>query len=259
MKFTYNTGKVGSERWNIAQDSEKEFWGEFTEESMKEMKKNYERKTQILFERWFEKIKINKNTRILQIGCGPFDIINCIKIGKKYSIDPLSDFYKKRFNFDYKKANLKKGIGESLPFQDKFFDIVILANVLDHTQSPDKVLSEIKRVLKEEGVFYIENYFYQETFILLAKIWRFINKKFRKRIFNIHHPYMFSLFELKKIIFKYFIIDKQVIGEDLYSETNNIYDLRKKMMNDKKLIKRILAVFGLIGGINYTAIYRKNN
>lgn len=45
-----------------------------------------------------------------------------------------------------------KGDGENLPFPDNSFDYVVLMEVLSHVHDPKKVLKEIKRVLKSNGV-----------------------------------------------------------------------------------------------------------
>ena len=45
-----------------------------------------------------------------------------------------------------------KGDGENLPFPDNSFDYVVLMEVLSHVHDPQKVLKEIKRVLKKNGV-----------------------------------------------------------------------------------------------------------
>ena len=44
-------------------------------------------------------------------------------------------------------------VGEYLPFPDRFFDLVIAADTIEHTFKPEKTLAEIKRVLKPGGVF----------------------------------------------------------------------------------------------------------
>ncbi len=47
----------------------------------------------------------------------------------------------------------KTGAGESLPFEDRSFGVVTCCDVLEHVRDLPKVVSEISRVLKPEGVF----------------------------------------------------------------------------------------------------------
>lgn len=44
-------------------------------------------------------------------------------------------------------------VGECLPYRDGFFDLVVAADTLEHAFDPRKVLSEVHRVLKPDGVF----------------------------------------------------------------------------------------------------------
>ena len=46
--------------------------------------------------------------------------------------------------------------GESLPFPDESFDLVYSANVLEHTENPERVLMESVRVLRPGGVLHME-------------------------------------------------------------------------------------------------------
>jgi len=48
------------------------------------------------------------------------------------------------------------GDGEELPFEDESFDVVYSANVLEHTESPERVLSEAFRVLRRGGLCHME-------------------------------------------------------------------------------------------------------
>lgn len=249
--------KVTLQRWEIAQESEKIYWKGFTTDSLiKHSRERYKKKAKILLKEWSKFIKIDKNSRILQIGCGPEDIINYFSIGKRYSIDPLAEFYKKKFDFDYNDLHFQKGVGEKIPFPDNYFDIVILENVLDHTHSSSKVLSEVNRVLKKKGIFHFGNYFYQKRFIQLAKVWGGIKKIFTGEIFNIHHPHMFTSMDLKQIISKTFLVIHEEIGRDI-EIVNNIEELKKKKRKSKKLTVRIPAFFGLYGIIKYTSICKK--
>ncbi|MBI2630278.1 methyltransferase domain-containing protein [Candidatus Pacearchaeota archaeon] len=251
--------EVSLERWNIAQNSEKEMWAQYDTKFLSDYtQKFYAKKAEVLLAEIKPYIKITKKSRFLQIGCGPADIINCIKVGEKHSIDPLAGFYKQSFKMNYKLSHLVQGKGEELPYKDKYFDVVILANVLDHTHNPDKVLSEINRVLKDNGILYFENHFYQKSFLLLAKIFGFFKRVFRGEIFNIHHPHMFPLDVLKNRISTRFTILSEIIGRDIEDNVYNLQDLKERRKTEK-FTRRFPAKFGLLGVINYTSYVRNKN
>ena len=249
--------KVSKDRWEVAQGGEKKFWDNFdTEEIRKNHEEAYKKEIEVYSKRWSKFIKLNEKTKILQIGCGPLDIINYLEKGELHSVDPLADFYKKKFNFDYKKSNLVKAQGEKLPYKNGYFDLVILENVLDHTSNPEKVLSESKRVLKEGGILHFECAFYQRPFLWISKIWGPIKELLTKETFNIHHPHMWSLKKLKKLVKKYFITHRERIAERINPPTNNLSDLRKFKLQGK-LTQKIPAMFWLLGNINYSCICTK--
>lgn len=252
--------KVSSkERWDLAQNAEKGFWGGLSEEFVEKHSRSFIKKADFLTELLSKYKKINSKTKFLQIGCACYDIINYLKIGQKYSIDPLADFYKSRFRFDYKKTNLVSGIGENLPYPDNTFDVVILANVLDHTQDPQKVLLEANRVMKKDGILFFENHFYQNGFLILSSLYSFLKSFFSKGPFNICHPHMFSLKELKHILTQRFnIFFEDEIGRDIERGITNLKELRKFLMKEK-LSRRIPAFFGLLGTIIFTCLCRKKN
>ncbi len=247
--------KISSERWKIAQDSEKEFWKEFNPDIVNELGRYHSEKAEVLTKDFEKFILINEKTKILQVGCAAIDVINYMG-GDTYSIDPLADFYKKRFKIDYKKTKFVKGVAESLPYTDKYFDIVIYDNVLDHVYWPEKTMQEIKRVLKDEGTVFFACHFYQESFIHLSRIYDLTRKFFGKGIFNIHHPYMFNLHNLKKVISTDFEILNADIGKEI-GIFENFQDLKEKKCSDKNARIRIPAKFGLFGIINYSCFLKK--
>jgi len=258
------TKKIPSTRWNTAQNSEEEYWSDYTTESLlEESAGRYPKKAKILLKEWSAHITVINNTKILQIGCGPEDVINYFQIGELYSIDPLAEFYKRKFNLDYNNSNIKQARGEEIPFPDKCFDIVILINVLDHTEIPDKVISEANRVLKDNGIFHFENYIYQKKFIQLAKTWGKIKETFTRDIFNIHHPFMFTVQDVKRIVSKKFTIIQEDVGRDIgIYENLEEFDKVLKSFSDKAtqtLRRKILTKLGFLGVINYMCICKKKD
>jgi len=99
--------------------------------------------------------------KVLQIGAGPVDVIDFWDSNERYAIDPLAEEYKEEFHdFQDQGVNYTAGVGEDLPYEDNYFDIVIIRNALDHVYGPRKTLREIHRVLKPEGSLYIWVYLY---------------------------------------------------------------------------------------------------
>ena len=86
--------QVTKQRWDEAQDYEKKYWRKMYSSREVRLKKNYELiKCQLL-----EHIKLNKNSKILEVGCGPEHIIHYWKDGKTNAIDPLINYFKKKIS-----------------------------------------------------------------------------------------------------------------------------------------------------------------
>jgi SAM-dependent methyltransferase len=86
--------------------------------------------------------------KVLDIGCGnsPF----------KFLIDETKASYigidiENAENFDYNNPEKIIFDGENIPFEDKSFDSIILTEVLEHIEKPEKIIGEMHRVLKHGG------------------------------------------------------------------------------------------------------------
>lgn len=98
--------------------------------------------------------RIERVESVLDIGChsGLFTryLVKATKAKKVYGIDVS------RQAVLMAKKRIKNGIfivanAHKLPFKDNFFDGVFCLEVLEHVEEPNKVLKEIKRVLKSGG------------------------------------------------------------------------------------------------------------
>jgi ubiquinone/menaquinone biosynthesis C-methylase UbiE len=99
-----------------------------------------------------EKLKLDKVTNLLIVGCGNgheaiafSEVLNCKVVGLDLNAKPL-----KSNNLEIIKAD-----ATSLPFDDGSFDFVYCAHVLEHVSDPPKVVEEIYRVLKNKGGIFI--------------------------------------------------------------------------------------------------------
>jgi len=99
---------------------------------------------------FLDKINLQKECKILDGGCGTgAELIFLQQYGEVYGVDlsPIAiKFCKERGLSKVKVADLSK-----LPFQDNFFDLVCLMDVIEHIKDSQIILKEIKRVLKPGG------------------------------------------------------------------------------------------------------------
>lgn len=118
------------------------------------------------FANWiFSNYRIENGMRVLELGCGT----GSMWIGKNKEVENcsqivLSDFSEgmietARNNLkDYEKIEYKIIDIQNIPFEDNSFDVVIANMMLYHVPDIQKGLSEVKRVLKDNGTFYCATY-----------------------------------------------------------------------------------------------------
>ena len=97
---------------------------------------------------------ISHKARVLEVGSGAHGLIFFFGGERNVGLDPLAHSYASLFPEWQRKAATVAGFGESLPFSDNSFDIVLCDNVVDHAESPARIVSEILRVLKPSGLLY---------------------------------------------------------------------------------------------------------
>ena len=142
--------KISYRRWSLTQENEQKAW-----ESKKVDSENLAEAHRQLWQGYLkfiqEHVQIKQSDRILDIGCGPWGLINYINMGDRYGFDPLMDYFLEEFDMP-KDIKFLKGVAEEIPFKNNFFDLVMVTNVLDHARQPLRILNEVKRVLKPNGI-----------------------------------------------------------------------------------------------------------
>ena len=97
---------------------------------------------------------IRANARVLEVGSGAHGLIFFFKGGQRVGVDPLADHYRTLFPAWQGRAETIAAGGETLPFPDSSFDLVLCDNVVDHAENPRRILEEIARVLAHGGLLY---------------------------------------------------------------------------------------------------------
>ncbi|MFH1292237.1 MAG: methyltransferase domain-containing protein [bacterium] len=94
---------------------------------------------------------------VLEIGCGAGQFIRAIKkyrsdlqySGCDISTSALSraDQYRDGVQYDLSQA-------QSLPYEDNYFQAVLIFDVLEHVEDPRTMLAQAKRILKKDGILH---------------------------------------------------------------------------------------------------------
>ncbi len=104
-----------------------------------------------------------KDKRVLDIGCGfGWFELSALKLGVKeiIGIEPSEkDLQTAKNTIVKNNVIFMQGSATDLSFEDKSFDTVISWEVIEHIpkKSENKMFAGIRRILKEEGVFYLSS------------------------------------------------------------------------------------------------------
>lgn len=127
------------ETWTRCSSNYLDTWGELTNQMLPELIKS---------------TNIKSGDRVLDIGCGPGNSSNIIS---ETGADVTGiDFSQKMVDVaiaNFPKITFQQANAENILTPDNSFDIVIANYVVHHLPDPEKVFSEISRVLKPGGRF----------------------------------------------------------------------------------------------------------
>lgn len=117
---------------------------------------------------------LNKNMNVLELACGTGQLSFplCSKVG----LWEATDFSEAMIT----EAKKKKGSSRlffsvqdatDLPYADNTFDAVVISNALHIMPYPDKALSEIRRVLKDDGILFAPTFVHGESIGFRIRTW----------------------------------------------------------------------------------------
>ena len=159
-----------------------------------------------------------KRGRILDVGCGKGEFLNIAK--KKgweaYGLEPSANFAEfalRRYGLDVKCASLEKA-----QYPDDFFDAVVLNMVLEHVDNPRMFISEINRVLKKNGLLFIEVPNMDSFMLKMATLYfRLSGRDWSPLLSPLHYPfhcYGYNPSSIKRLLYEQsFHIEKVVIRD----------------------------------------------
>lgn len=105
--------------------------------------------------------QIPKPVDVLDIGCGGGFLTNALaKVGHTVSgIDLSTESLRIAAETDLTKSvRYSHADAYALPFEDKIFDVVCAMDLLEHVDTPGKVIQEASRVLRPGGQFFFHTF-----------------------------------------------------------------------------------------------------
>lgn len=153
-----------------------------------------------------KKIKLKKNEKILDAGCGEGKLLRYLKGDNIYGLDSSEDAVKKAKKKSYRKV-VRSEIYKT-PFKSKKFDKTLSIGVFQYLEDPNKAFKELLRITKKEIIITVSNFNWFKIKMLFSKKWReiygkelklhsnFTNYKFLKDLAkksNINKPKIFFI------------------------------------------------------------------
>ena len=155
-----------------------------------------------LFSDW-----IGKNKRVLDLGGRDGTLTKHFIEKNNVTLADIDENALEYAKKNYKVETMKVDLNQSLPFKDNSFDVVVMAEVLEHLPYPNITLSEIKRVLKTNGRF-IGNL---PLAYHLKDRWQIIRGRKLLISGDPTHLQFFSFDDVQKLISNFFNIEEIVI------------------------------------------------
>ena len=207
-------GRIGWTRWVKAQAYEQAFWQQLAERiaaGTRDQLGWYNWRAQQLEHRLapFSKDDSRRGP-VLEIGSGPIGIVNFLRWSDRNAIDPLEHFYRTKpalVGLRQPDVTYLDGTGEKLPFDTGSCGLVIIDNVIDHTYAPGRILQEIRRVLRRDGLLYLS--------VNVHRAWgAFLHTALAVAMIDRGHPYTFTSPSLRRMLRRNaFTIVSEEIGD----------------------------------------------
>lgn len=222
-------------RWKTAQNYEADWWRSFEDQFNT---KPLQKLAGIISDKIEQFRSIENTANIIEVGPGPIGVVPFMNGAVKVALDPLHDTYETIGSYaDLRQSAIANGTsyiygkGEKIPYDDNSFDIYITDNVLDHVDDHKKFVSEIRRVLKTDGVAYVRVHVYHAWGRLLRNVMEMF-------VIDKGHPYTFSTTSLRQLFTKYRF---QILSAERDSYLRSwIKDWRRALGGNLKALVQVL-------------------
>jgi SAM-dependent methyltransferase len=136
---------------------------------------------------------IKPDARVIEVGSGAHGLIFYFGSQHGIGVDPLAVSYRNLFPRWQNCAPTVAAVGESLPFPEHTFDVVICDNVVDHAESPVRIVRELVRILVPGGLLYFTVNVHHRVYSVAAGVhssWRAVGVPYEVGPFADHTTHL---------------------------------------------------------------------
>jgi SAM-dependent methyltransferase len=136
---------------------------------------------------------IRPDAHVIEVGSGAHGLIFYFGSEHGIGVDPLAVSYRNLFPRWQSCAPTVAAAGESLPFPDQSFDIAICDNVVDHAESPLRIMRELARILVPGGLLYFTVNVHHPVYAVAAGVhssWRAVGVPYEVGPFADHTTHL---------------------------------------------------------------------
>lgn len=154
---------------------------------------------------------INVKGKVLDIGCGGGNIAKAIKYYRPdlevFGVD-ISKHAIEVAKKDSQNVHFSVASSEKLPYANKYFDAVLMFDVLEHVVKPEHTLKEIKRISKPNAVIHIFSPLDGQPWTFY---WLIYKLGWQPKNSHTGHLHVFSSVSFEKLLsyHRYKVIDKK--------------------------------------------------
>lgn len=113
---------------------------------------------------------IKTEARVVEVGSGAHGLIFYFGAKHGVGIDPLALHYSTLFPQWQGRVPTIAAFGETLPFADQSFGIVLCDNVVDHAENPAGIVAELARILAPGGLLYFTVNIHHPIYALVSHL-----------------------------------------------------------------------------------------
>jgi SAM-dependent methyltransferase len=200
------SNKVSHQRWRFAQKNELEYQQNKAAQ-LKARASSIRSRAQSNSESVANYLKelgvFGEHDTTVEVGSGASGLIWNWPGTQRIAIDPLAHFFSGSFgHIQPDGTTIIEACGEHLPLCDGCAQVVLSDNVLDHVESPSTYLTECRRILNQDGIFYITVDVHHPLYWWSGRIYNLLFAAGLKLMVPAfpHHPFHFTQSRILKLI-----------------------------------------------------------